>query len=185
MKKWQKEIQALCEERVNGRGYLAIRKYQDKYGKTEVNVFIVKWFIEKYLKWDEKKIKECLCIEVFYSAGFESFLRLQYNQNVYKALEEAYPNKYRPWELKRAPRNYWNKEKAIEAFEIWLKEVVKWSDEEICTKFNRHRIQDTKPFGTKFYWLLRKFLGDDEFIALNTIYPGKFKQENGKIVLNQ
>ena len=185
MKQWQKEIQALCRQRVKGQGYLAIRKYQNKYGKKEVNIFIVKWFIEKYLKWDEQKVKECLCTETFYNAGLKPFLVLQYGKNIYKALQEAYPNKYRPWELKKAPRKYWNRETAIQAFRIWIEEIVKWSDEEICNKFQRHRIQDTKPYGTKFYWLLRKYLGNDEFTALNTIYPGKFRKENKKIVLNQ
>ena len=185
MRQWEKEIQVLCEERVNGQGYLAIRRYQRQYGKKKVNTFIIKWFIETYLKWNEQKVKECLCIETFYKAGLKPFLTSQYKQCVYKALQDAYPNKYRPWELKKAPRNYWNKKRVILAFRIWLEEIVKWTDRQMCNRFQRHRIQDTKPYGSKFYWLLRKFLGDDEFKALNTIYPGKFKQENGKIVLNQ
>ena len=39
-----------------------------------------------------------------------------------------YPNKFKPWELKSAPNNYWNNETTLEAIKWMIEEKLKWND---------------------------------------------------------
>lgn len=185
MEQWKKDLEELCKKVVKRQARLTISKLQEEYGKKEVNTFITKWLIRKHLRWNKEQIKKSLTKEVFVQCGLRGFLYNQYTDSVYDALEEAYPKRYLPWELKRVPRDFWNKKRAIQVIKTWLEEKVKWSDEEICQKFTKNYIQKTKPYGGKIYWALRRIFEDDAFKALEAIYPNKFKQEGEKIVLNQ
>ena len=185
MKKWQRDLEQLCEKVVKRQSRLTIIKLQEEHGKKEVNAFITKWFIQKYLKWNKDQVKKELTKGVFAQYGLRGFLSNQYSESVYEALEEAYPKRYLPWELRVVPRGFWNQKRAIQAIKTWLEEKVKWSDEEICKKFTKNQIQITKPYGRKIYWVIRRRFEDDTFKALEAVYPNKFRKDGEKIVLNQ
>ena len=59
-----------------------------------------------------------------------------FNGSPYLAIENAYPGKFKPWELPSVHKKIWNLETAREAT-IWLiEEKLKWDDDDIKEKLS-------------------------------------------------
>ena len=96
---------------------------------------------------------------------------------VYGLLDLAYPNEFKPWELKSCPSNYWNDKNNV-------KQAVRWLVE---TKLDNKKDRIIKEFN-------RKFLKDNGFITivdrygvyglLDIAYPGKFHSLDFRSVPN-
>ncbi len=128
------------------------------------------WLIEDKLKWDDEQIKNNLCKKTFVDNGLASMLKIVFNDSVFLAFDNAYPNRFKYWEFKAYSKNYWNKENAREAT-IWLiEEKLKWNDEDICRNLSKYTFIDNGLYG-----MLRIF-NSSPFLALNNAYPGKFHE---------
>lgn len=60
----------------------------------------VRWLIEKKLKWDKTKVCSNINVEVFKRNGLGGLIQNYFNNNVYKAIENAYPGQYSKKELR-------------------------------------------------------------------------------------
>lgn len=102
------------------------------WSKKENRVYAIRDLIENVLKFDEEQVKKYLNQELFVKNNLNGLIMNYYNGSPFKALDEAYPNTYLPWELSCTPSNYWNsKENRIKATK-WLFEIrLKWSVEDI------------------------------------------------------
>ena len=99
------------------------------------------WLIEEKLKWNDDDIKEKLSANTFIKNSLTSIISL-FNGSPYLAIENAYPGKFKPWEVARVSKNFWNMETAREAT-IWLiEEKLKWSDEDVKKKFNLNTFKE-------------------------------------------
>lgn len=66
------------------------------YWKNEVNrKLAIKWLIEEKLKLSDEELKEQLSFRLFKDNGFGSVLNNFFNNNPYKAINFAYPNKFK------------------------------------------------------------------------------------------
>ena len=138
----------------NGSPYLAIENaYPGKFKPWELpcvsnsfwNLKTAKeatiWLIEEKLKWNDDDIKEKLSANTFIKNSLTSIISL-FNGSPYLAIENAYPGKFKPWEVARVSKNFWNMETAREAT-IWLiEEKLKWSDEDVKKKFNLNTFKE-------------------------------------------
>ena len=69
-------------------------------------------------------------------------LDVLFNGSPYFAIENAYPGKFKPWEVARVPKKIWNMETAREAT-IWLiEEKLKWSDEDVKEKLTLNTFKE-------------------------------------------
>lgn len=185
MKQWKIDLIKICENAVVRKGRLTIKEFQDEYGKGKVNRFITRWFIQKYLGWNRAEVCEKLTKKVFRDNGLGGFLVHQYDDCLYKAMNEAFPGKYLPWNFRSTPNSFWNRETAIEAIKWWIEKEMQWKKKDICTKFTKSQMLKNPPYGGKIYWLVKRIFNGEVFCALEAVYPGKFKEKKGKIVLNQ
>lgn len=95
---------------------------------------ITKYLIEDILKLDDEQIKKDLNYQVFFDNKLKGMMNALFDDSVFKALDNAYPGRFKEWELACNPRNFWNMENAKKAT-IWLfKEKLKWSSEEILQR---------------------------------------------------
>ena len=102
---------------------------------------VTKTLIEKVLKWSDDEIKRKLSANTFIKNSLTSIISL-FNGSPYLAIENAYPGKFKPWEVARVSKNFWNMETAREAT-IWLiEEKLKWSDEDVKKKFNLNTFKE-------------------------------------------
>ena len=136
------------------------------------------WLIEKKLKWSDEEIRENLQVKTFKENGLGNMLISVFNVSPYKALEAAYPGRFKNWELSRVPQMFWDEDTIREAI-IWLLEdKLKWTDEEICQNISSKVFAE---YGLES--MLAKKLDKSILKALNHAYPGKYKKEGKKIML--
>jgi len=65
-------------------------------------------------------------------------LSVVFVKSPYNIINLVYPNRFKPWEFKRVPMNYWTVEIGIEAIK-WLFEVkLRWSESDIKEKLSRN-----------------------------------------------
>ena len=167
----------------NGGAYLAIENaYPGKFKPWEVtrvsknfwNMETAKeatiWLIEEKLKWSENDIKEKLSANIFIKNSLTGMLNVLFNGSAYLAIENAYPGKFKPWEVTRVSKKFWNVETAKEAT-IWLiEEKLKWSDEDIKQKLSaKIFIQNS------FSSILNDLFNGSPYLIIDNAYPGKFK----------
>ena len=127
------------------------------------------WLIEEKLKWSDDDIKEKLSANIFEKNSLGGMLAILFNDNSYFAIENAYPGKFKPWELSGTPKYFWNMETAREAT-IWLiEEKLKWSDDDIKEKLSANTF-----IKNSLTSIISLFNGSP-YLAIENAYPGKFK----------
>ena len=126
--------------------------------------------IEEKLKWSDDDIKEKLSANIFKKNSLGGMLAVLFNDSPYRAIENAYPGKFKPWELPSVPQKFWNLETAKEAT-IWLiEEKLKWSDEDVKQKLSRKIFRENSLNG-----MLDYLFNNSPYRAIENAYPGKFK----------
>lgn len=109
-------------------------------------------------------------VDLFRKHGVESLLNNYYSCNLFKAIEDVYPGKYKPWELSSVPNHWWDFKKNREDAILRMLNKLKWSD----SKIKSDLYQDTfKDFGLSGL-LMEKYDGVP-FNSINELYPNKFK----------
>lgn len=129
----------------------------------------IKYMIESILKWTDEDIKQNLCRNTFYKNALKSALEVM-GGSVYGALNKVYPNKFKPWELKRTPASYWNVQHGIIATKWLIEEKLKWSDEEIVSNLSANTFAEHGLRG-----MLHRVFNDSPYKALNSTFPNRFK----------
>ena len=166
----------------NGSPYLAIENaYPGKFKPWELpsvpkkiwNVETAReatiWLIEEKLKWSDDDIKEKLSANTFIKNSLTSIISL-FNGSPYLAIENAYPGKFKPWELPSVPKKNWNVKTAREAT-IWLiEEKLKWSDEDVRRNLSKNTFKENSLRG-----MLDVLFNGSPYFAIENAYPGKFK----------
>lgn len=129
-----------------------------------------KWLIEEKLKWDEQDIKDKLSQKVFLENGLGSVLHV-FNGSPYKAIENAYPRRFKPWEFTQ--NSMWSGKEGLElakrAIRWLIEEKLKWGDEEIKLQLSQKTFSENG-----FSGLLNIFHGSP-YQAIESTYPGRFK----------
>ena len=93
-----------------------------------------------------------------------------FNNSPYQAINTSYPNKFKEWEFKLVPKNFWTKEKGIEATRWLVEEKLKLPDSDLKRSLSSKLFYDNGLRGmlmTCFDCSYKK--------ALQETYPDKFK----------
>ena len=133
----------------------------------ENGVEATRWLFEEKLKLSDEEIKAQLSYKLFDDNGLRNMLFSCFNDSLYQAINAAYPEKFKPWELNCVPRGYWgNIENGIEATRWLFEEKLKLSDEEIKSQISRKLFEDNGLDG-----MLQQCFSGSPSKALNSVYP--------------
>ncbi len=140
------------------------------YFNRKIAIEAVKWLIEVKKKWARDEVCKNLSCEVFYQNNLRGIFHIYFDNSVYKALNAAYPDEYKPWELNKVPLRYWNRETGIEAVKWLIEEKKKWTRDEVCKNltyqvFFENGLRSVIPL--VFHGCL--------YEAINSAYPGEYK----------
>ncbi|MBQ3420479.1 MAG: DUF4046 domain-containing protein [Romboutsia sp.] len=131
-----------------------------------------RYLIEEILKYNEDDIKKNLTSKLLRDNKLSGMLLKCFKNSPYQALNNAYPNKFKEWELKIVPMGYWNnKENAIKATKWLVEEKLKLSDEEIKKQFSQKLFIENGLGG-----MLAICFNYSPYEAINKVYPNKFKE---------
>lgn len=141
------------------------------YWTMDKCIEVTKYILEKE-KWTDENIKNKPIYELFVKYRVTTIYLTFFNGNSYELINTIYPNKFKPWELPYAPKNYWNKETGKEAVK-WIIEKEKWTDKDIKENykysiFEKHKLSN----------MLNLVFECSPFKAINETYPGKFTEED-------
>lgn len=96
---------------------------------------ITRYFIEKVLKWEDRDIKEKICEMIFRKYHLSGMLEYVFGRSPYLALDNAYPGRYKVWDLKCTPKRFWVKEEnRNEALNFLLDQTGKVKINELTNK---------------------------------------------------
>ena len=142
----------------------------NSYWTKETAAEATKWFIEEKLKWSEEELLKKLSTKTFYDNGLGEILNATFTKSLYAAINNAYPEKYKPWQFANVPNSYWTKETAAEATRWLIEEKLKWSEEELLKKLSTKTFYDNG-LGE----MLNAIFTKSPYAAINNAYPEKYK----------
>lgn len=134
-----------------------------------------KYLIEEILKWDREDICTKLNAKVFFEYKLRGMLSLTCNNSPYFAVNLAYPDEFKPWELSCKPVNFWTKETSVLATKWLIEEKLKWTKEEICDKLTTEVFLENGLSG-----VFRSIKSESCYEILNLVYPNEYKKEDLK-----
>lgn len=144
------------------------------YWNEQTAVEALKWLLEEKLKWSDEEIKEKLSVRLFDDNGLHTPIYKLFDASPFKAINAAYPNKFKPWDLKSVSRNFWDSDYNCRNAIKWLiEEKLKLTDEEIKNQLSGDLFIENNLRGM----LNIRFKGSP-FEAINFAYPNKFKKED-------
>lgn len=108
--------------------------YWKQSGVEEVASSITRYFIEVVLGWNDVEIKN-INEKVFRQYRLSGMLEYVFNRSPFRAINNAYPGKYKPWELHCIPKGFWKEENnRAEALRYLLEHTQKTKINELTNK---------------------------------------------------
>lgn len=124
-----------------------------------LNTFDHRWLKERYL---------------------DSPLQIHWNSSPYQILNEAYPNQFQPWELKKGANNCWkSKEESLKIFRD-IVQNLNLSTEDMKEQYSLHWV-----IQQGLRTPLNKFFRDSPYEMLNAAFPGQFKPWDLRVAPNK
>ncbi|TVX99004.1 hypothetical protein [Paenibacillus cremeus] len=129
-----------------------------------------RWLMQEELKWSDEDIKDKLSGNTFAENGLQGMLHTVFNGSPFAALDAAYPDKLKPWELRKVPQHFWSLETSVDAVRWLIEEKLKWSEMDIKKSLSESIFVRNNLSG-----MLQHVFKDSPYAAINAAYPGKFK----------
>ncbi|MGH1145108.1 hypothetical protein [Bacillus pseudomycoides] len=132
---------------------------------------VTKYLIENILKWNDEEIKKGWGQKVITKYKLGGLLAIKYKASPYAMINDAYPGRFKEWELNFAPAGFWTREKGIEALRWTIEEKEKLSYQQIRKIYSSNWLKKNRMrTPLEYYW------NDSPFAMLDELYPGKFKE---------
>lgn len=167
----------ILREDVDKRYRRALRKgkYEGEEGRKIAAQEVRDLF--KRLNIPEEKIPYAVSARLFFDNKASTLLETAYRGSTYRAIEAAYPGKFKPWEFKRRPRGIWQGKdayrNAAEATKWLIEEKLKISSKEAPDKLTRDAFIEHGLSG-----MLHLLFGWDPYRALINAYPKKYSVDD-------
>ena len=129
---------------------------------------VTKAMIEDVLKWSEEELLKKLSTKTFYDNGLRGMLAKVFDGSPYAAINNAYPDKYKPWQFANVPLSYWTKETAAEATKWFIEEKLKWTG-------GRQELKAIIFKKNGLSGMINTLFNGSLYEAMNNAYPGKYK----------
>ena len=129
---------------------------------------VTKAMIEDVLKWSEEELLKKLSTKTFKDNKLGGMLAKVFDGSPYAAINNAYPDKYKPWQFANVPLSYWTKETAAEATKWFIEEKLKWTgvrQELKAIIFKKNGLSG----------MINTLFNGSLYEAMNNAYPGKYK----------
>ena len=146
------------------------KQVPSRFWNREKGIEAIRWLVEENLKLSDDDLKEQLSYKLFVDNSLSGMLNTCFNNSPYQAINTAYPNKFKEWEFKMTPINFWSKEKGIEAIKWLVEEKLKLSDGELKEKLSYKLFEDNGLGG-----MLRCCFNGSYREAIKAVYQDKFK----------
>ncbi len=132
---------------------------------------VIKYLIERILKWDKKTILKNWKSEIIIKYKLGGVLSVKYHDSPYLMINDAYPEDFKEWEFQMTPRNYWTKEKALEALKWTIEKKEKLKDNELLEVYCRQWLSNNNLNSPcQIFWK------NNPYKMIYDLYPYRFKE---------
>lgn len=143
--------------------------WNEKDGIRVNAVICVKYLFDEILKWSDEDIKNNFKINILREYRLYGLLEY-YNNSAFSLLNDIYPNKFYPWEMKCVPMGYWeDRDNRIKAI-TWLYIKLNVDSKNMKNKFT---VKNFQKYGLGA--LLESKYRNSPFLALDELFPNKYK----------
>jgi len=136
---------------------------------------LVRHLFEDILGWTFDDVREKCGTKVFKKYKLEGMLRHSFNGSVYNALNSAYPGKFKPWEFRHMPLDFWTQKTGTNATKWLVETELSWSKDE-ASKHLDEEIFYKYGLGD----MLVNCFDNDVQTALDTVYPNRCMQTDAQ-----
>ncbi|MGQ7871497.1 DUF4046 domain-containing protein [Bacillus sp. 1A] len=131
----------------------------------------LKWVIEEKEQMDNQQIRIKISVLWLAQKGLRTPLERYWNDSPFNFINELYPGRFKEWEFQMTPKNYWTKERALEALKWTIEEKEKLTKEQLIQVYNRQWI-----INQGLRTPLERYWNNSPYAMLNDTYPRKFKE---------
>ena len=149
------------------------RKSQSKENAAKC----LRFLIEEILKYNEEELKSNYSKHIFLNNKLSGALKYCFNDSPYKAINYIYCGKFKEWEFKNVPLNFWDDEiNRIYAIKWLIKDKLLLNDDnELLNNLSTQSFIDNGLNG-----LLKNYFNGSVYEAVNAVYPNRFKKNDFK-----
>ncbi|EJR28484.1 MULTISPECIES: hypothetical protein [Bacillus cereus group] len=141
---------------------------------------VLYYWIEEREQLSREKLLDTFDHKWLKERYLDSPLQIYWNSSPYQILNEAYPNQFGPWELKKGPNNCWkSKEESLNIF----RDIVQNLD--LSTKEMKEQYSLRWVIQHGLRTPLEKFFKDSPYEMLNAAFPGQFNPWDLKAAPNK
>lgn len=127
---------------------------------------ITRYLLEDRLNYTEDDIKTKVDVKVFSDNKLLGLLDVL-GRSPYQVINNAYPDKFKPWEIKQSPLGFWEDKENVKQAVRWLVEnKLDNNRERVCKEFNQNLINKHGMRSISKYGI---------YNVLNMTYPNEFK----------
>lgn len=128
-----------------------------------------RYLLENILGWNDTDIRTKLAKKTFTNNKLTGMLIRVFKSSPYAALNNAYPDKYKPWELSNVPLSYWTQETAMSAMTEIFETRLGWTtDDQFYDNFSIDLFEKFKLIG------MLNILKLTPYKMLELVYPNRF-----------
>ncbi|PGZ25345.1 hypothetical protein COE50_27450 [Bacillus anthracis] len=148
-----------------------LKRTPKRFWTYEKSLKILKKMIEEKEQLEDYELLEVYSLEWLIKNNLGGPCSMYFSDSPFKMLNAAYPNKFKEWQLKNVPKNFWTKEKSFEALYWWIEEKEQLTKENLLDVFSREWLKE-RNLGTP----ITKFWNNNAYKMLNAAYPNQFRE---------
>ena len=130
----------------------------------------IKWVIEEKLRLTDDEVLNRWCRRFLVEHGLNGMVQLVFKNNIFDAIDTAYPGRFKPWQFKSVPKDFWTEETIIQAIKWLVEEELQLTMDEARQQWSSILLREyglISPIATK--------LGVSLYEAFDLAYPGLYK----------
>ncbi len=132
----------------------------------------VRYLLEDILGYkDDESIKKNFSGNMLESNCLGGMLSVLFNHSPFEALDNAYKDRFKPWQLSQCPIKYWKeKENRDYALKYLFEEIINIEDDDFCDKYDANLFINNDLFG-----LLKNYFDGSPYKVVEYYFEGKIK----------
>lgn len=149
-------------------------KTEDKLDKAAI---VIRYLIDDELHISTNDIPKRINIKLLNNHKLRGLINTCFKGSIYELINNAYPNRFKPWEFPVIAEYYWNSRTVIEASKWLFEEKLGWTLQDIkqnisYSVFKQFNLDE----------MLECYCQNSIHSLLDLVYPGKF---NNTLIYNK
>ncbi|MBE7099723.1 DUF4046 domain-containing protein [Bacillus cereus] len=132
---------------------------------------VTRYLVTNILNWNEEEIKQNWNNALIAKYRLRGVLKHKYENSPYAMINDLYPNRFKEWEFKMTPLNFWTKEKALQLLKWLIEEEEKLSSKKLMQIYGQKWLNERRLSAP-----LRLLWDGSPYAMINDLYPNRFKE---------